>query len=84
MSISFLGDGNALSSDEEDENFVYSVDPEDEKGFIYDLDYTGDVSRYGVAYAKYKRRIREKDSEDEDDFASDASAYGGDTENESE
>lgn len=65
--------GNDLSSEEENNEFVYSVDSQS-FGFEDDLDYS-DVNRYGPAYAKYKKRVlRElnESSEDEDCYDDDS------------
>jgi hypothetical protein len=62
--------GEDLSSDDEQNGFVYSVDSEG-INFEDDLDYC-DVNRYGEAYARYKKRVlRDLDEDGSDDDSED-------------
>jgi hypothetical protein len=61
--------GEDLSSDDDENGFVYSVDSE-AINFEDDLDYC-DVNRYGEAYARYKKRALRDLAEDTSDDNSD-------------
>lgn len=71
FSILCTGSDNELSSDEDayvaQQGFIHSIDT---SGMEDDIDFI-DENRYGVAYAKYKARIKrnmdKSDSDDDDD-----------------
>ena len=61
--------GNELSSDDDQNVFVHSIDSE-AISFEDDLDYC-DVNRYGEAYARYKKRALRDLKEESDDGTDD-------------